>query len=96
VQPPRDTVVTITAPPPPSTPEPPAKGTLSVSSRPWGLLFIDGRAMGETPVANIELMPRTYRLRITRDGFLPYERVVEVLPGTTVRLVDVVLTPRQS
>jgi hypothetical protein len=80
---------------PRSTPRAPAAapepGRLSVSSRPWGSLYVDGVLVGNTPRANIAIPIGTHRIRIVRNGFVPFERVVTVAAGDRVRLVDIVL-----
>ena len=68
---------------------------LFINATPWGLLYIDDELVGNTPKANLELAPGTYRIRVVRDGFLPFERQIQVAPGQEVRITDIVLTPRQ-
>jgi serine/threonine protein kinase len=75
--------------PPPSTVQEP--GRLFVSSRPWGSLYVDGTLVGNTPRANLAISAGTHRIRIVRNGFLPFERQVSVSAGDRVRLVDIVL-----
>jgi len=36
-------------------------------------------------------MPGSHRLRVEREGFRPYERVIEVAPGQRLRITDIVL-----
>jgi hypothetical protein len=63
-----------------------ATGTLFVESRPPGAqLFLDGRPAGSTtggPVTLSGLSPGRYALRLTKEGFAPWEQPVTVEPGT--------------
>jgi hypothetical protein len=78
----------------PSTPAaPPAR--LFVNASPWGQLYVDGTLIGNTPKANIELSPGEHVVRITRPGFIPFERSLTVQSGDTLRLTDIVLVPGQ-
>jgi hypothetical protein len=70
-------------------------GRLFVNATPWGELYLDGRLLGNTPKANLEILPGTHRLRIVRDGYEPYERTIEVAAGATLRITDIVLTERR-
>jgi hypothetical protein len=73
---------------------PPAN--LLVNATPWGQLFVDGALIGNTPKANIPLTPGRHLVRITREGYEPFERELVVKPGEVVRLTRVVLQPRGS
>ena len=66
-------------------------GRLWVSSRPWGLLMVDGQFVGHTPAANVPLTAGAHSVSIVRDGFQPFQQHIQVAPGDTVRLVDIVL-----
>jgi PEGA domain-containing protein/protein kinase-like protein len=83
----RDSAVVL--PPPPEAA--PATGFLSVSSRPWASVAIDGRPMGDTPLLGLILSPGRHQVRLTRDGFEPRELTVDVAPGQTVVLASIVL-----
>ena len=84
---------------PPSRPRPgpgdvaslAAPGHLFVSATPWGQLYVDGELLGNTPRADVQVSPGAHRLRVTRDGFQPYEVAVRVAPGQELRLTDIVL-----
>ena len=67
---------------------------LYINATPWGLLFIDDRPMGNTPRADLQIPPGIHRIRITRDGFLPYETEIAIEAGETLRLTDIVLQER--
>jgi hypothetical protein len=64
---------------------------LYINSSPWGVLFIDGRQIGNTPQFDVRVPPGTHTIRITRDGYLPYEAVVALESGDPLRLTDIVL-----
>lgn len=72
------------------TPEPVAgatTGTLEVdASVPGAAVAIDGDAAGSAPQKR-ELAPGSHRVRVTKDGFQPWEREVHVVPGHTARLL---------
>ncbi len=66
-------------------------GLLFVNSTPWGQLYLDGELIGNTPKANLLLTPGTHHIRVTRDGFEPFEIEIEVAPRQQVRLTSIVL-----
>ena len=68
-----------------------APGRVSINSRPWGLLYLDGRLVGNTPVADLVVPPGVHRLRIVRWGFLPLERRIRLAPRQELRMEDLVL-----
>lgn len=76
---------------PPRVDVPLAPGRLYVSSRPWGNLHVDGQPVGNTPAAGVSIPAGRHQIRITRDGFIPWEREVVVEPGRDLRLVDIIL-----
>ena len=73
----------------------PDSGRLSISTVPWGQLFVDGRLVGNTPKAGLMLAPGTHAIRVVREGFAPVERTIQVRPGQDVRLTDIALVARQ-
>ncbi len=75
---------------------PPVPAQLFVNASPWGTVYIDGEAIGNTPKASVEIMPGVHTIRIERDGFEPFEREVSVKAGEVIRLLDIVLKPRQQ
>ncbi len=70
-------------------------GHLFVNAAPWGELYVDGRLVGNTPKANLEIAAGNHRIRVVRDGYDPYERAIVVAAGETVRLTDIVLSERR-
>ena len=85
-------------PPPPAQPRrvvpkaaSPEPGFLSVNARPWALLSVDGRLIGNTPKVRVRLPPGVHQLRLQRVGFKTYEAAVEVKPGATVSITNITL-----
>ncbi len=84
----------------PSTPPPQRRvtpvdvrpGYLSLSARPWALLSVDGRLIGNTPRIKVRLSPGVHQIRLQRAGFKTYEAAVEVKPGKTVSITNITLT----
>ena len=66
---------------------------LFVSSRPWGVLYIDDRRIGNTPKVNLSIAPGTHVLRIERDGYAAFERVIEIRSGAELRITGIELEP---
>jgi serine/threonine protein kinase len=69
-----------------------APGYLSVSARPWAMLSIDGRLIGNTPRLRVRLSPGVHQFRLQRAGFKTYEAAVEVKPGETVTITNITLS----
>lgn len=62
-------------------------GTLQLeTSVPGALVAIDGEAAGAAPLKR-ELGPGAHRVRVTKDGFAPWEREVQIVPGHGARVV---------
>ncbi|MCY1042357.1 protein kinase [Corallococcus sp. bb12-1] len=75
------------APSPPETTQPPAQGfaTLTVATRPWAEVFVDGQSRGYTPrIREVRLSPGTHRLRFDNPLCEPVEEVLQVAAGETV------------
>jgi serine/threonine protein kinase len=95
---------TDTASPAPRRPRPPSvadleprlPGRLFVNATPWGQLYVDGQLIGNTPRANISVDPGTHTVAVVREGYESYVKVIRVAPGDTVRITDIVLTPRSQ
>jgi hypothetical protein len=75
--------------PPPSEP-----ALLSVNSVPWGSVYIDGQPVGNTPQIDLQVPSGSHRLRVERDGFRPYERLIELASGQRLRITDIALVER--
>ena len=90
-----------TAPAPPPAPAPaPAPerraepGALSINAIPWGSVYIDGQPMGNTPQLDLPVPPGQHKLRVERQGYRAFERVIEVAPGQRLRITDITLVER--
>ncbi|ATB27776.1 serine/threonine protein kinase [Melittangium boletus] len=60
----------------------PQKGKLTIRVRPYATVFLDGTALGQTPLAPVTLSAGTHTLRlINRDLDKDVTRTVEVKPG---------------
>jgi serine/threonine-protein kinase len=70
-------------------------GRLFVNASPWGQLYVDGQLVGNTPRANIMLLSGPHVIRVLREGYQKYEKLISVQPGQLVRLTDIVLVPNQ-
>jgi hypothetical protein len=72
-------------------------GYISVQSQPWGYIYLDSKALkdGEelqfTPIIGRSIPSGRHTIRIVREGFEPYEQVIDVAPGESVRLTAIVL-----
>jgi hypothetical protein len=64
---------------------------LFIAASPWGVLYVDDRQIGNTPQADVKVPPGTHSIRITRDGYLPYETIIAIEAGESLRLTDIVL-----
>ena len=66
-------------PAPQKTAPAPATGRLLIRSTPAGATaFLDGRAIGRTPVTERDVAPGSHVVRVTRDGFVAQERRISV------------------
>jgi serine/threonine-protein kinase len=61
-------------------------GRLQIGVRPWALVTIDGRDVGETPLAPVALAPGVYTARFEHPAYRPVVRRVTVRSGETVRV----------
>lgn len=68
-----------------------APARLTVSSTPWGLLYVDERLVGNTPIVDLPVTPGPHRLRITRDGYRPLTRRIRIGPTERSRSLNLVL-----
>lgn len=70
-----------------------APGYLSINSKPWAEVSVDGRVLGNTPLLRIRVTPGRHKLDFRRDGFAPQSNWVTVAPGDTVRITGITLSP---
>jgi pyruvate/2-oxoglutarate dehydrogenase complex dihydrolipoamide acyltransferase (E2) component len=69
----------------------PASARLSVSSSPWGLLYVDEQLVGNTPIVDFAVTPGTHRLRIVRDGYRSLNRQIRIARTERSRSLNLVL-----
>ena len=59
-----------------------SQGQLTVVSiPPAGDVYLDGNHLGQTPYSTTDVTPGPHQLRITRTGYAPVERTVDVVVG---------------
>lgn len=63
---------------------------LNLVSVPSGQIAIDDSIVGETP-KSLSLPAGTHKIRISREGYLPYETSIVILSGEYLRITDIVL-----
>lgn len=70
-------------------------GIIYVASHPAGAtVYINGKQYNDlTPMKAEELKPGNYNIRVTREGFCPWERDMEVRPNMVVKADRIVLFP---
>jgi len=62
-------------------------GALVIDSRPIGAtVFVDGQAIGVTPLSLPALEPGTRRIRLQLEGFNPWVTTAQVQAGTRTRV----------
>jgi hypothetical protein len=57
-------------------------------------VYIDGQPVGNTPQIDLQVPSGSHRLRVERDGFRPYERLIELASGQRLRITDIALVER--
>ena len=78
--------------PKPKPPAPPPRESgdsalFSVNAEPYGMLYVNGREIDNTPVINMKLaVGRTYEVRIERDGYVPYRKSFTVPDQSPITL----------
>ena len=70
-------------------------GIISIKSFPSGVeIYLDGKRINrQTPFDIRNLLPGTYKIKLEKDGFYPYELSVEVRPSF-VSVIDATLIPK--
>ncbi|MBI5815310.1 MAG: serine/threonine protein kinase [Nitrospinae bacterium] len=61
-------------------------GTLKVHSTPAGMVFIDGKLYGETPVTVNDIPSGQHNMVLKRPGMQDYKRKINVTPGITTSI----------
>ena len=70
----------------PSRPPRSREGEVQVSSSaPGSLVFVDGRRIGSAP-QTVGLEAGAHHIRVEKEGFQPFEREVQIVPGRTLAL----------
>jgi serine/threonine protein kinase len=62
-------------------------GLLQVVVKPWGTVWVDGRALGETPLGRIDLAAGPHTLRVRHPAYEVWEKPITVRPGHVERIV---------
>ncbi len=66
-----------------------------MNSRPWGVVYIDGNRVGNTPQVGLSVASGMHYLRIVRDGYAPFGRVIRIIGGEELRITGINLQPLQ-
>ena len=66
-------------------------GRLFINAMPWGQVYVDGELIGNTPRADVPVVPGAHQLRVARDGFQSFEIAIRIAPGQELRITDIVL-----
>jgi hypothetical protein len=62
-------------------------GTLAVSANVDGTVVVDGRERGRLPLAAaLRLLPGRHQVRVLKDGYVTFEKEVEILTGTAASI----------
>ncbi len=73
----------------------PATGLLYVVSRPWGDVYLDGVRLGYTTLAARKVPVGPHRLRIQRDGYVPFDTTITIYGDQRLRLGPIQLRPER-
>jgi len=61
--------------------------TVGITVLPWGEVYINGKRHGVAPpLREVQLSPGRYKIEIKNGDFEPYVQVVEVKPGSSIRI----------
>jgi serine/threonine protein kinase len=58
---------------------------LTVTSEPWGTLFVGNKEIGPTPIADYPLPVGTHRIRIEQEGYLTRTEIIVVTGSGSIR-----------
>ncbi|MCA9582547.1 MAG: PEGA domain-containing protein, partial [Myxococcales bacterium] len=68
-------------------------GTLQINTRPWSTVYLDGRAVGNTPWRDTKLQAGSHRITLVNPDFNIRKTItVEIQPGQTITK-SLTLTP---
>lgn len=63
---------------------------LFLVSAPSGKIAVDDSIVGVTP-KSLDVRAGTRRIRVSREGYLPYEATIAIEAGETLRITDIIL-----
>ncbi len=69
----------------PKKPAKKAPVNLTVDSEPWGMLYLDDREIGPTPVTDFPVPPGRHRLRLEQEGYLTKVETIVVTGDAPIR-----------
>jgi len=58
-------------------------GALIVNAHPWGNVYVDGVLKGQTPLTIKNILPGKHELKIVKEGYQEFSRIVEVKNGSS-------------
>ncbi len=71
--------------PPPEFP-PDASGYITITTIPWSWVYLDGKKIGMSPLANYQTKAGNHQLRFLNPELSAIKRVVKVLPGKVTKI----------
>jgi eukaryotic-like serine/threonine-protein kinase len=79
---------------PPSATQP---GILLISTTPLGRLYVDGTSSGFsfTGLKGVQLTPGHHVIKVELEGYEPFVREQDIIPGDTLRFLSIRLKPKQ-
>jgi hypothetical protein len=63
-----------------------ARGTVNLNAAPWAEVYLDGRSLGETPIANASVSAGTHEVIFRNPQFNELRQMVTVASGKATRL----------
>jgi hypothetical protein len=69
-------------------------GYLYVTSRPWAVVYVDGKRIGYTTIASRRIAPGEHVFRVAREGLVPVDSTLSVAPNERVRIGPILLQPQ--
>jgi len=73
--------------PPKAAASPSGPATVGFTVLPWGEVYINGKRHGVAPpLREVKLNPGRYKIEIKNADFEPYVQVVDVKPGSRIRI----------
>ena len=56
-------------------------GALMINAQPWGVVYLDDKEIGSTPITVPNVLEGLHRVRVARDGFKELKMDIKVMPG---------------